>query len=107
MAKKGHSAASRRQAAHRAATNNVQRSATIPRESRPERTQAAPSESMTPKRTVPRTDAGRISKEVVGLSAKVPETGNQYAYVLNDLKQLGIVAAAMFAVLIVLSFIIH
>lgn len=107
MAKKGHSAASRRQAARRAAADNVQRSAAVPREPRPERIQPAPVENTVPKRTATRTDAGRMGKVIAAPPTKAPEASIQYPYVLGDLKQLGITAAAMFAVLIVLSLIIR
>ena len=107
MAKKGHSAASRRQAASRAAMNNVQRSPAVAREPRAERTQSEPEGVPAPKRAAPRTDAGRMSKVVAASSAKAAEASIQYPYVLSDLKQLGIIAAAMFAVLIILSLIIR
>ncbi len=55
-----------------------------------------------------------VQKAAIGLSASTKKTtppvvdnNAQYAYVLGDLKQLGITAAAMFVVLIVLSLIIH
>lgn len=107
MAKKGHSAAARRQAASRAAMNNVQRTAAVPREPRPERIQPAMVENTVPKRTTTRTDAGRMGKVVGAPPTKTPEASIQYPYVLGDLKQLGIIAAAMFAVLIILSLIIR
>ena len=114
MAKKGHSAASRRQAALRAAMTNVQRTSTVERgtstvarEARPERPQPQPVEVPAPKRTTSRTDAGRMSRVVAATPTKAPDASIQYPYVLSDLKQLGIIAAAMFAVLIVLSLIIR
>jgi hypothetical protein len=107
MAKKGHSAASRRQAASRAALNNVQRSTTMAREQRAERTQSSPVDVPAPKHAAPRADVGRVNKVVATSPAKAPEASMQYPYVLGDLKQLGIIAAAMFAVLIILSLIIR
>ncbi|MHB1355619.1 MAG: hypothetical protein ACYCZF_06550 [Anaerolineae bacterium] len=107
MAKKGHSAASRRQAASRAAMNNVQRPTAVEREPRQERTQSESVGAPAPKRVAPRTDVGRMSRVVAAPSAKPPEASIQYPYVLSDLKQLAITAAAMFAVLIVLSLVIR
>jgi hypothetical protein len=107
MAKKGHSAASRRQAASRAAMNNVQRSTTVSREQSVERTQPTPVDTPATKRVTPRTDSGRVSKVLATSASKAPEASMQYPYVLGDLKQLGIIAAAMFGVLIILSLIIR
>ena len=107
MAKKGRSAASRRQAARRVSANNSQHSAAVPRVPRPERTQLATVENKAPKSTAPRVDSSRMGKVVAGPSSKAKDASIQYPYVLGDLKQLGIIAAAMFAVLIILSLIIR
>lgn len=107
MAKKGHSAASRRQAVSRAAMSNVQRSTTVAHDPRLERTQSEPEGVTAPKRVTPRTDTAKMTKVVAAPSNKAAEASIQYPYVLSDLKQLGIIAAAMFAVLIILSLIIR
>jgi hypothetical protein len=46
----------------------------------------------------------RVSKPV---ASSIAQFGSQYAYVYGDLKRIAIIAGTLFAVLIVLSFIIH
>ncbi len=40
-------------------------------------------------------------------ASSVVQLGSQYAYVYGDLKRIAIIASALFAVLLVLSFVIH
>jgi hypothetical protein len=107
MAKKGHSAASRRQVASRSARNNVQRTVNVVREPRPERISPEPVEVPAIKRPTLRVDTNRMGKLAADSPTKALDASVQYPYVLNDLKQLGITAAAMFALMIVLALIIH
>jgi hypothetical protein len=107
MAKKGHSAASRRQAAARVAMNNVQRTTAVAREPRKERTQPEATETPAAIRTTPRITVEKTSRASVKPAIQSPDASIQYPYVIGDLKQLGIIAAAMFAVLIILSLIIR
>ncbi len=41
------------------------------------------------------------------VASSTAQLGSQYAYVYGDLKRIAIIASALFAVLIVLSFVIH
>jgi hypothetical protein len=41
------------------------------------------------------------------VATSTAQLGSQYAYVYGDLKRIAIIAASLFAVLIVLSFVIH
>ncbi|HUW96656.1 MAG TPA: hypothetical protein VMW58_12800 [Anaerolineae bacterium] len=57
--------------------------------------------------------ASALPKEAIDNKADKPgassaaQFGSQYAYVYGDLKRIAIIAGALFAVLVVLSFVIH
>ena len=102
MAKQQRSrSASHKQAAHRP----TQR----PPTARPAGQPVAKS-STAPAATAPRAAEGRSSRERsrnVDAPAKSVDFATEYHYVLGDLKRVGILAASMFATLIVLALIIH
>jgi hypothetical protein len=60
-----------------------------------------------------RAGVGALPKEAIEnkvgkpAASSVAQLGSQYAYVYGDLKRIGIIAGALFAVLLVLSLVIH
>ncbi|MCE5257544.1 MAG: hypothetical protein LLG44_00610 [Chloroflexi bacterium] len=102
MAKRGRSAAQKRKVNRVPASGAVRTGSAQASQSRP----TAQTASAKPSTPTPKAAAGP-SISTKKATPPAVDTNAQYAYVLGDLKQLGITAAAMFIVLIVLSLIIH